>query len=217
MLPGPVVQQSASALGSGCHGLTAGHRQPQAPELVPQCLHAAVAGVVALGKLARAVVAARYVSGVVEAGVAAAVDATDSPTAAQGRSLWRTAGSKHVDKSPGTRQTVLETPASRDADTEVCAEVAAGVRSGRIAVDDGKPPGVAPGDGANRASRQETVGAAEAPRDAVFEAAGERALARLVRRFAWRPTRAALTIIDSNGAGGRIHGGHVPGPRSATG
>jgi hypothetical protein len=199
MPPGPGVQQSASTLESGCPGLTAGHRRLQVPKLVPKCLHETVAVVAGAGKLVRSVVAALSVSEVVEAGVAAALDATDSPTAVQERSLWRTVDSKHVDKAQGTRRTVLESPASRDADTGVCAAGAAGVRSGHIAVDGGRLSGVASGDGANRATRQATVGDAEVLRDAMSGAAGEWARGRLVRRFAWRPSHAALTFMDSNG------------------
>jgi hypothetical protein len=102
MLPGPEVQQSASALGSACRGLMVGHRRAQAE---PQStrLHATAAVLVAAGKPGRSIVAARCVSGVVEVEVAAVVDVADSPTAAPDRSLWRTAGSGHVDMSRGTR------------------------------------------------------------------------------------------------------------------
>jgi hypothetical protein len=197
---GPGVRQPASTLGSGCPGLTAGHRRLQAPELAPKCLHATVAVVVGAGTPVQLVVAALSVSEV-EAGVAAALDATDSPTAVQAHSLWRIADSEHVDKPQGTHRIGLESPAGRDADTGVRAAGGAGVRSGHIAVDDGRRPGGAPGDGANRATRQGTAGDAEVLRDAVFGAAGEWARGRLVRRFAWRPSHAALTFIDSNGAG----------------
>jgi hypothetical protein len=99
MLPSPAVQQSASALESACHDLTAGHPRAQAPESQSTYLHAPAVEPVVAGKPVHSTVVARCVLVVVEVGAAAVVGVSDSPAAAPDRSLWRTAGSVHVDTS----------------------------------------------------------------------------------------------------------------------